>query len=382
MICLAIVGASARAAAFSARRAGLDPVAADLFADCDLAAVAPAHRVDPAAYPEAFADVLSGWPEGPWMYTGALENHPDLVDRIARTRPLWGNPGSVLRSVRDPRAVRDALDRAGLPCPRVSSEPPNQGRWLVKPLRSAGGRGIREWVSGEAPPARPSYYQEFIAGVPMAAVYLGDGRDAAWLGLTYQWIGLEGQPFAYRGSWGPAEVGDPESLRCLGDVLVRTFGLVGLFGVDLVWSEGVPWPVEINPRYTASMEVLEWSDGRTLLDAHRRVFEGESPEAAVRHLRPSHPPRPAGKVILHAPVACGFPLNFERIERIRSRGDDPPFVADVPALGERFAPGDPVLTLTATGPDPISCRRRLERRLRDWERRIRRWARTPPPPQA
>ena len=30
------------------------------------------------------------------MYTGALENHPELVDQLAWIVPLWGNPGDVL----------------------------------------------------------------------------------------------------------------------------------------------------------------------------------------------------------------------------------------------------------------------------------------------
>ena len=38
------------------------------------------------------------------MYTGALENHPELVDRISATRDLYGNSGSVLRRVRESSA--------------------------------------------------------------------------------------------------------------------------------------------------------------------------------------------------------------------------------------------------------------------------------------
>ena len=49
-------------------------------------------------------------------------------------------------------------------------------------------------------------------------------------------------------------------LQQLGLDLARGCGLRGLFGVDFVLSEGVPWPVEINPRYTASVEVLEYAD--------------------------------------------------------------------------------------------------------------------------
>src|SRR5436305_1386644 len=86
-----IVGASARAAAASAVRAGLRPWCLDLFADLDLQQLAPVRPIPPGGYPHALADLLPQGPPGPWMYTGALENHPRLIERLARDRPLWGN---------------------------------------------------------------------------------------------------------------------------------------------------------------------------------------------------------------------------------------------------------------------------------------------------
>ena len=52
---LLIVGASARAAAFSALRAGLRPWCADLFGDDDLRARCFAQRCDSANYPRSIS---------------------------------------------------------------------------------------------------------------------------------------------------------------------------------------------------------------------------------------------------------------------------------------------------------------------------------------
>ena len=72
---LIIVGASARAFAQSARRAGLAVHAADLFADSDLCAVAASvARVPAERYPDGLLDLVAPFPAGPWCYTGALEN--------------------------------------------------------------------------------------------------------------------------------------------------------------------------------------------------------------------------------------------------------------------------------------------------------------------
>src|SRR6516225_6871027 len=107
---LLIAGASARAAAFSALRAGLRPACADLFADADLRACCPVRRVEPRDYPREFLDLPELADPGPWLYTGGLENRPELIEQIAhRRQPLWGNPAPLLRLARDPFAVRDVL---------------------------------------------------------------------------------------------------------------------------------------------------------------------------------------------------------------------------------------------------------------------------------
>src|SRR6188474_2299573 len=109
---LILLGASVRAAAFSAIRAGFEPYAIDCYADRDLAAICPAVRID--HYPRDFLPALAAAPDAPWVYTGGLENYPRLIDRLAAVRPLWGNRGASLRTVRDPRQLAELAVAAGL----------------------------------------------------------------------------------------------------------------------------------------------------------------------------------------------------------------------------------------------------------------------------
>src|SRR5215470_4944989 len=97
---LRILGASARAAAFSALRAGLRPCCIDLFADRDLQNRCPVDRLI-GRYPHSFLDHRDAAPPGPWMYTGGLENWPQLVRRLTDRRILWGNSAATLRRARD-----------------------------------------------------------------------------------------------------------------------------------------------------------------------------------------------------------------------------------------------------------------------------------------
>jgi predicted ATP-grasp superfamily ATP-dependent carboligase len=372
---LLILGASARAAAYSALRAGLRPVCADLFADRDLTAVCPASLVPRARYPGGFARIAAQAPACPWLYTGALENHPDLIDRIARGRVLWGNGGAGLRAVRDPIAVAAALRRAGLTAPDVRSDPeglPRDGSWLVKPLASAGGQGIHPLGRTTGPPKRPSYYQERVAGPSLSAVFVGRRDGAALAGVTRQWVGRPGAPFAYVGSVGPWTVPAEVEARveAVGRVLASSFGLVGLFGIDFIRRGGYPWPVEVNPRYAASVEVLELALGRSLLAEHRRACDPEvevrvNPAVAGREGRPPV----VGKLIVFAVEPCRFPDRCEW----HPHSDDPfaiPRLGDVPQPGTRFEAGEPVLTLFAAGANAGECRDHLARETARWHWRL------------
>jgi predicted ATP-grasp superfamily ATP-dependent carboligase len=362
---LVIFGASTRAAAFSALRAGLQPWCADLFADADLCRCCPVIRVPGSVYPHAFLEMCREDLPGPWMYTGALENWRLLVEVMARHRPLWGNREGALALSRSPAFMMSLLQEAGLPCPAVWIRPeqvPRTGRWLVKPLKSAAGAGIRIWEDQGAWRRRvqPVYFQEFVPGEAAAAVYLGTGAGARLLGLTRQLVGetwLHAKRFHYCGSIGPLPMSASlrTALERLGEVLGKGCRLRGLFGVDCIVNDDVPWPVEVNPRYTASMEVLEYATGLSALGLHAAVFDADAAPATVAEAQQQGV---VGKAILFARGALTFPEDGPWTPVLRSPAplaELPPF-ADLPPARQRIEPGAPVLTFFARADSEVACR--------------------------
>jgi predicted ATP-grasp superfamily ATP-dependent carboligase len=375
-----IFGASARAAAFSALRAGLQPWCADLFADADLRCRCPTIRVPADVHPRGFRHLIIRELPGPWLYTGALENAHTLVLELARLRPLWGNTGAAIASSRTPWFVAWQLAVAEIPCPAVYQRPaevPRHGRWLVKPLAGAGGRGIRFLDSGP-PPERARgecYVQEYVEGTPCAAVYVGDGRRAGLLGATRQLVGepwLHAAPFHYCGSVGPLPLTTAlrQRLEQLGTVLADGCPLRGLFGVDFILRDDVPWPLEVNPRYTASVEVLEYAAGIPALALHRRIFDPAAPEPA------ESPPAGAGtwlgKAILFAPRALTFPEEGPWQAALDAPPPlwEAPAFADIPAAGQHIAAGRPVLTFFARAATEADCLARLRATAADLDSRL------------
>jgi predicted ATP-grasp superfamily ATP-dependent carboligase len=373
---LLIVGASARAAALSALRAGLHPWCADLFADRDLQNHCSVTRLL-EHYPDGFGQFIDSDLPGPWIYTGGLENWPRLVEGWANRRPLWGNTERSLSLARNLEHVtRLQLDR-GMPAPALchpGAQPSTDKRWLCKPKKGAGGSGIRFWSAKDRAAAKSAAYrQEFIEGQPAALLFLGCRGHARLLGLTRQLVGvpwLHAGPFAYCGSIGAIEPGIVErpSLEELGDLLASECFLEGLFGVDGVLREGAFWPVEINPRYTASVEVLEHATGLPALACHAHVFMREQLPSAPPPVVPSD--RSIGKAILFARDDLHFPADGPWMAELRSPTPvrEMPGFADIPAAGERIEAGRPILTFFARAGSSSACEDALRSIAADLDR--------------
>ena len=349
------------------------------------------------------------------MYTGALENWPDLVERMAGQRPLLGNDGRILREVRDPLRLRDALTAAGIDTPRVTLDPsqiPRDGSWLCKPLRSAGGHQIEPYAGDAAALSQQHwYYQEYIAGAAHSAVFVADGNAAVLLGATRQLVGetwTHAKPFQYCGSVGPLALAPQAqaALQMAGMCLVQAFQLRGVFGVDYVESAGRLWPIEVNPRYTASAEIIEWRSKQSIVGLHVAACSGHAlpttraPVAtamcgkAVLFARqafmvsnemsqwlldqnceaPLHPRR-VGLAGLGPPALLDKPFDKLRIERpaVAPGGGDNwewPQFADIPQSGTHLRAGAPVLTLFACGDNDADVTDGLRAALAAVERRL------------
>ncbi|RIK88329.1 MAG: ATP-dependent carboligase [Planctomycetota bacterium] len=374
---LAIVGASARAAAFSALRAGYEVVAADLFADADLAEACDATRVE--RYPAGLVDWLAATECDAWLYTGALENHPALVDRMAAVRPLLGNGGGALRRVRDPWLLQRELRDAGLRFPETAASPsglPRDGSWLCKTYRGASGAGV--WtLDGEAAAQRctrqGAVCQQLVEGVAASAVFALAQHGARLLGVTRQVIGdasTGAGRWQYAGSAGPLIVGRRAGgqLTWLGLVLAERFELRGVVGVDFVLADEEAWVVEVNPRYVASSEIVEWITGESAIAAHVAACVGERIGSGGK--APFDSSLVRGKTVLFArrdvAVSDAFAA-WARGEASLDLGEGK--VADVPRAGETIARGRPVVTVFASAPAG-GYDEALRQRVAEVERRL------------
>ena len=350
-----ILGASARAAIHSARRAGLTPHAADLFADRDAAAYATIRKCDLADYPDGLERLADTFPPMPWLYTGGLENHPELVDRIATKRTLLGNAGDVLRKVRGDAGLRHLLEET-TPMPKVvlDGSADSAGQWVRKSFGSSGGLGVT-WATDLAPRAG-TYLQEFVPGTCYSAALATRGNTLSLLGVSEQLVGTEwlhAKPFQYAGSLGPVWPTDKFNEELMTGFPSATsvgVNVEGAWGLDLIARDGMPLLIDLNPRYTASMELIEHSTGRSVFGGKKERGKGSKDIF--------------GKAVYYAPHGIRFP-EVAAIERAIEVVADPwalPEYADIPAIGSLIEAGQPVLSFFERAVDVEACREALKRR--------------------
>jgi uncharacterized protein len=375
-----LAGVTTRALAVSAAKAGYRVTAVDAFGDLDLCAVAevvPKARLLGRYLPRLAAMAAAAVPASMVAYTSNFENDPDAVACLSQGRRLLGNPPEVLLRVRNPIELMRLLRRGGFPAPDTRASPapraPGRARWLLKPRRSGGGRGIRIWHAGQPVP-RSGYLQERILGLPGSIVFAADGHNAVTLGLSRQLLGdvrLGVHGFRYCGSLltTPAARLFPNQEEllaravALASMVTHEFGLVGLNGIDFIACNGVPYPVEVNPRYSASMELVERDRGISMFEVHAGACDGVLP------LLPTQGDRVHGKVIV-------FARHDVRLGNTRGWVGDGS-LADVPHSGEKIQRGHPICTLFAEARSGKACQRLLMQRAAQVYRIVasrKRWA--------
>ena len=365
-----IVGGSTRAAASSARRAGLQPICADLFADHDTRQIAEVIPV--RSFPESLPDDVAHVQADGWFYTGALENRPDLIERMdhagASYGPLWGTRSAVLKQIRDPFWIANTLRQSGhcvLEVKTQAAEPPADGTWMLKPLSSAGGRAVSVWNESRRSQGinEPVYFQRLCHGDVMSAVFRCDPTGISLLGMSRQLPGHvlseAAAPFLYGGSLGPLPCEQPtdhdfalgERVTSQLQSLANGCHLRGIIGVDFISDEnGIPWMLEVNPRYTASVEILELSSQQSFV---------EKPGDESR-LRSSNERPVVMKLIVYAPrsVVIGDLTQLASIDVWKIPG-----IADIPVPGSQIQAGWPICTVFSHGTTEEECVARLKRRV-------------------
>lgn len=306
------------------------------------------------------------------VYGSGPENHPEGLAYWEERGLLYGNGVSVLKKVRNPWLVRQCLEQTEVRMPEFFSVKQwkrnlNGKKWLLKPLHRGGGHGIIELPEKEEAVsalflklknAERYIVEEYIEGIPASATFLANGREAVLLGTSRQLIGNKSleKPFLYMGNIVPFFMPpyfDRQifNKKLTGAVtqLTAAFQLKGVNTLDFIVNARGIFVLELNPRWSGSVELIENYLGERIFERHLSACRGLALDSVKEALdtRPEY----WGKTLVYA----DFPFTVIKHEDKALRFLYENGARDIPCAGTRIDKGQPICTVLAKADSEKEC---------------------------
>ena len=302
------------------------------------------------------------------LLSTGLDDSPDVLFELNDMIPILGNHPHVIERIRDKMKFFQELERLEIPHPETAmAENFEEVRKkakdigypvLVKPSKGFGGVGIRK---APGPKELKQAFQdaslidekvliqEYICGTSASVSLVSSNNETITLTLNEQLLGVnevgQEEPFGYCGNVVPLVTTRSLVNRCksTAERITLHFGLVGSNGIDFVISkEGIPYVVEVNPRFQATLECVERVLGINMVEAHMKTcLQGKLPTIAKKTAVF------CTRLILFAPQRSIIP-DLSVFEEVR----------DIPIPEVIIEKGEPVCSVVREGADRNSSLRK------------------------
>jgi uncharacterized protein len=359
-----ITGVSTRAIAESAVKSGHDVFTIDFFGDLDQKQIVENYSLlRDFNFPfkaESLIEASCRFNFDSLVYISNFENFPDLIEKLPSHVKISGNTPETLRRVRDWRLLRKFMTDSNIPFPETllpgeEEKVIGQKGWLLKPTNSGGGSRIKPWEGERL--SETQVIQRYVEGIHASASFLANGQEGLLIGLSTQLIGvneLGATGFTWCGNILPLPLPKAAYLRLLKrlenyiSLLSAHFKLKGACGIDFIISgepseRSEPYVIEVNPRYTASMELVEEAYGLNVYSLHNMAVEGRLPAFSIAAQDDN---TFYGKGIVFAKKD----IEIKNTEGWRKRG-----IRDIPFKGDIILERHPVCTIMVKGKSHNEC---------------------------
>lgn len=293
-----VIGFSCRALAQSVSRAGLEPWVIDCCGDLDtLECSAHYQKIDALDDQKSIGECVERWGSKAdfdcVFFAGGMENQ-DLSPNL----PSAGINESPLARLRSWRAWESWAREVGMEFPKTMDLESEAARaitnkiqsayepdrtWLIKDLSQAGGLGVRLCENGLAEKdllnrdsdRRLRILQQYVDGDSVGVSFLSGRKGGVALGAVralphaqHPW-----SDFIYRGSMGPIPLTEQEwlILDSFANCVTLQSGWSGVWNADFIRASDGWYLLEINPRWSAGMELLDQKWRRSIAWHHANV---------------------------------------------------------------------------------------------------------------
>lgn len=351
-----IAAISGRSLAAAARRAGYRPLVADLFNDSDTLALAEravklpgslTDGIDGLRISQSLKALAGDEKCVALVYGSGFERKPEIIEALSREFSLAGNSAVTVWSVKDPENLSGLCGELGIPHPEIRFEAPeNSNGWLIKLAGGAGGSHVTP--AGTPSSAKGNYFQRFVPGINISALFIAERGRAVIVGFSRQWPSPSpNAPFRYGGAVRLLRFDRKKGRLIEGwlNALANRAGLVGLCSADFVDGPAGLHLIEINPRPGATLDIFD-SKQTPLLTQHLNAVRGRKLEL------PAYRDTTASAIAYASHSIAKFPAL-----------DWPPFTADRQMPGTTLDAGDPVCTVFARASSAAAAERAAKARV-------------------
>lgn len=385
---LLVIGIDVVSLAASARRAGYQVYAVDFFGDQDLKRVCRKSqsiikqrpgktcgrlRVDfsPKVLIQLTKALLRKDKIDVTLLSSGLDDFPEVLFELDSLIPILGNSPDIIKRVRDKTKFFKELKRLQIRHPETAvAENFGEARKkskdigypvVVKPLTSIGGAGITEVQNSQeleqAFRRTPLSYgkvliQQYISGTPASVSLISSRRETIVLTVNEQLLGIrelgQQEPYGYCGNVVPLLADETIINKCknIAEKIALHFSLLGSNGLDLVISEeGIPYVIEVNPRFQGTLECVERVLGMNIVEVHvKACTEGTLPTTI------NNPSTYCVRSILFASRRSIMP-DLNTLVKVR----------DTPLPGVVVERGEPICSVVVEGADRDSSLREAKK---------------------
>lgn len=279
---------------------------------------------------------------------GGFDDSTEYLDIIEEKYRITGNSSKQIEQARNRDKILPLAEEAGFQIPLQISVKSLEGAraaaeeigypCVIRPVHSGGGFGIhlihndsqmQEYFARNTS-TEERIIQQMIWGRDGSVSLLSTGDDAKTLSIQGQMIGFPSAglncSFGFCGNYIPfiLESKIQKKIHNAGESVVSQLGLIGSNGIDyVVDKEGGIWFMEINPRFQATLEMLEEASSISVTQMHVEACKGQLPTEIPKF-------QPACKMIVYSrkdglcPDLTKFPSTVDRTpEGVRLKKGDP-----------------------------------------------------------
>jgi len=355
-----VAGFATRHVAWSAKNAGYEVHAIDAFCDQDL------HWNTKSCKTFEELESLPGLIE-----ESCREIKPDILvvtsgaEDISVSKKISGNCKDKAGIFTDKNKIQEFFEENSIKVPSILAAGIYPA--MLKPCKGAG--GWRNTIVGSTEeenefrtlwPEIPYIRQEVVSGVPCSVSCVAAGGKAKAVAVNLQYLrGGDGErAFGFAGAATPLENGKKDDLMREAEIIASMSGCTGSIGIDFILADEGIYAIEVNPRFQATLDIIEMSTGFNIFGAHIDACRGILPESSPI----------AEKVVARRIIFAD--------RDIKVRDDLKKFfprVADIPWKNDEIEEGGAIVSVYGEGCTLTEAESSLDKTIKEIGRYISRW---------